>query len=329
MIDNYNRKINYLRISVTDRCNLRCQYCRPKEGISLLGHEDILSYEEILRIVSVATELGITKVRVTGGEPLIRRGIIDFVRELSSISGLKDISLTTNGLLLGEYAAPLYEAGIRRINISIDSLKEKKYAAITGGGDFRVLWQGIEAALKEGFYPIKLNTVVIKGVNDDEILDFAALSLKYPFQMRFIELMPIGQAGIQYEHRFLSNDILWERINRTYSLEPVDRGTETDGPARIFRIPGGMGEIGFISPISHHFCNACNRIRLTSDGHFRPCLLKDREIDLKTMLRQGCSDRELKEVLLGAISAKPQKHEIDPSENQVKKCVKEMVSLGG
>ncbi len=330
MIDSYNRNINYLRISVTDRCNLRCTYCMPKEGLSAIGHEDILRYEEIVRIVEVAARMGIAKVRVTGGEPLVRRGIVEFMARLSAIAGLNDISLTTNGVMLADFAAPLYKAGVKRINISLDSLNKEKYARITRGGELASVLAGIEAVHREGFFPIKLNVVVIKGVNDDELLDFALLSLNNPYQIRFIELMPMGTAGLCHESNYLSNTVIFEGINRVYPLKPVQYEKRiVDGPASMFKIDGAQGEIGFISPISHHFCNSCNRLRLTSDGYLRACLLDDNDISLKDALRQGCSDEDLQLLIGGAISGKPKEHEIVRDESHVRKCVKEMSSLGG
>lgn len=330
MIDSYERNINYLRISITDRCNLRCTYCMPKEGLSLLGHEDILSYEEILRIVKVAVGLGISKVRITGGEPLVRRGVVDFIARLSKINGLNDISLTTNGLLLEPLAEPLFKAGIKRINISLDSLNTVKYAEITRGGDLEKVLRGIEAVHREGFAPIKINVVAIKGVNDDEILDFAILSMNKPFQVRFIELMPMGTASYGHEGSYISNDIIFERINSVYPLESIQKETQSiDGPAHMFKIKGALGEIGFISPISHHFCNTCNRLRLTANGFIRACLLRDNEVSLKDALRNNMDDAALHDLISGVISAKPMQHEIVRDENHLRKCAKEMSSLGG
>lgn len=330
MIDSYERNINYLRISITDRCNLRCTYCMPKEGLSATGHEDILSYEEILRIAAVAARAGIAKIRITGGEPLVRRGVVDFISRLSLIPGLSDISLTTNGILLENFASSLFNAGIKRINISLDSLDAENYAHITRGGDLEAVLRGVEAAYQAGFYPIKINAVVIKGVNDDEILDFAVLTLNKPFQIRFIELMPMGQAGSGYKGKYVSNDVIFERINKFYRLEPVSAiHNNTDGPARMYRIEGGLGEIGFISPISRHFCNVCNRLRLTADGHLRACLLKDKDVSLREALRSGCSDDRLRDLINSVVADKPRQHEMGGDENHIRKCVKEMSSLGG
>jgi cyclic pyranopterin phosphate synthase len=330
MRDSYNRKINYLRVSITDRCNLRCTYCMPKEGVSLLGHNDILKYEEILRIIRVAVNMGICKIRITGGEPLVRRGVVDFVASLASLAGLRDISLTTNGTLLESFAAKLFAAGMKRINISLDSLDQKKYAHITRGGDLSAVLAGIDAVHRTGFAPIKINTVAIKGFNDDEILTFAKLSLHKPYQIRFIELMTMGHTAVNHNDQYLSNTLIKEIIERHYRLTLVNgkRGS-TDGPAEIYRIAGGAGEIGFISPLSHKFCQACNRLRLMADGHLRACLLTDDEVDLKKPLRAGCSDADLTELITAAIVKKPLRHDISCDVGHRKKCMTDMSSIGG
>lgn len=330
MIDKYNREVNYLRISITDRCNLRCVYCMPKEGLSVIGHDDILRYEEILRVVKVAVKVGIVKVRVTGGEPLVRRGIVDFLASLKTMDDLKDISLTTNGILLEAFAERLFNTGIRRINISLDSLNPEKYASITRGGNLEAVLRGIEEGHNVGFSPIKINAVVIKGTNDDEILDFAKLTLDKPYQIRFIELMPIGEAGVDNNDKFVSNNSVMERINRSYTLYPVtENRNATDGPARTYRIKGAKGKIGFISPMSHYFCKSCNRLRLTADGHLRACLLSDEEFDLKGPLRAGCSDSELEDLIKTVIAKKPIGYDISCDGIHIKKCVRDMHSIGG
>ena len=330
MIDQYERDINYLRVSVTDRCNLRCTYCMPKEGLSLIGHDDILRYEEILRIIRVATGEGITKVRITGGEPLVRRGVAEFIASLRTIPALNDISLTTNGILLEAHAEQLFAAGIRRINISLDSLNADKYARITRGGDIHAVLRGIRKVRETGFDPIKINIVAIKGFNDDEVLDFARLTLANPYQIRFIELMPLGTAGAENDGRYLANSVIRERIETLGKLEAVNGGrSKTEGPARIYRLAGGVGEIGFISPVSRHFCHSCNRLRLTADGHLRACLLSDDETDLKGPLRAGCGDEEIGALIRGVIARKPRRHEIACDEDHIKKCMKEMPAIGG
>ncbi|MEW6333556.1 MAG: GTP 3',8-cyclase MoaA [Thermodesulfobacteriota bacterium] len=330
MIDQYNRDINYLRVSVTDRCNLRCAYCMPKEGLSLIGHDDILRYEEIRRIIRIAAGEGITKVRITGGEPLVRRGVTAFIASLRTIPELKDISLTTNGILLEPYAERLYEAGIRRINISLDSLNAKKYAEITRGGDIRSVLRGIRKVRETGFSPIKINIVAIKGFNEDEILDFARLTIEHPYQIRFIELMALGEAGIESNGRYLPNSIIKERIEGLGSLRAVNgRGARNNGPARIYRLEGGAGEIGFISPVSRHFCHTCNRLRLTADGHLRACLLSDDEVDLKGPLRRGGGDQDIRELIQRVIDRKPKAHQDSCDDGHIKKCVREMPAIGG
>jgi len=330
MIDQYERDINYLRVSVTDRCNLRCTYCMPKEGISRIGHDDILRYEEMLRIIRIATGEGITKVRITGGEPLIRRGVAEFIASLRTIPELTDVSLTTNGILLETYAERLFAAGMRRINISLDSLNADKYGKITRGGDIRAVLRGIRMVREIGFDPIKINIVAIRGFNDDEILDFARLTLSNPYQIRFIELMPLGDASIMNNGRYLANSIIMERIGMLGRLEEVNGGAnKSDGPARIYRLAEGEGEIGFISPVSRHFCHACNRLRLTADGHLRACLLSDDETDLKNPLRKGCDNEEIRALIQEAIARKPRQHEISCDQSRIKKCMKEMPAIGG
>jgi cyclic pyranopterin phosphate synthase len=330
MIDNYNREISYLRVSVTDRCNLRCIYCMPKEGLSFLGHQDILSYEEILRTVEVAVNTGIVKVRVTGGEPLVRRGLIDFLKLLKKVEGLRDISLTTNGVLLERFAEDIYDAGITRINISLDSLIAEKYRSITRIGDLNMVKRGIETVHRVGFSPIKINVVAIRGFNDDEIVDFAKLTLDNPYQVRFIEFMPIGSPALNNNLGFLSNDIVREKINSFRPLEPIKNNpSNTDGPARIYKMEGAKGEIGLISAMSHDFCEYCNRLRLTADGKLKACLLSDRELDLKGPLRDGGSDSELENLIREAVLNKPRMSSIQCHEMQRKKCIRNMSSIGG
>ncbi|MBN1380662.1 MAG: GTP 3',8-cyclase MoaA [Deltaproteobacteria bacterium] len=330
MNDKYDRDINYLRVSITDRCNLRCKYCLPKEGISLIGHDDILRYEEILKVIRVTVGLGIRKIRLTGGEPLVRKGLIEFIGEVNAIDGINDISLTTNGILLEAYAEKLFNAGIKRINISLDSLDESKYADITRGGNLQAVLRGIETVNRVGFSPIKINTVVIKGFNENEILDFAGMSLEKPYQIRFIELMPMG--GRNRNNQYLSNDLVMSEIQKVYDLESLNgKRTKTDGPARIYKIKGGRGELGFISPVSHHFCFSCNRLRLTADGQLRACLLSDDEVDLKESLRAGCSEDELARIIKSAIINKPISHNLNTIDEEYhqKKCVREMSTIGG
>lgn len=331
MLDKFKREINYLRISITDRCNLRCVYCMPKEGLSLLGHEDILRYEEMLRIVRIARKLGIVKVRVTGGEPLVRRGVTDFLAALGKL-GLEDISLTTNGILLESLANPIREAGVRRINVSLDSLDPARYARITRGGDLAAVLRGLERAEAAGFSPIKINVVTVRDFNDDEAPSFARLTLEKPYEIRFIELMPIGGKN-DNDDKYVSNDELMKRIGRLGRLHPVESGKEKNfgGPARRFRLEGARGVIGFISPISHNFCHACNRLRLTADGGLRACLMVDGEIDLKTPMRSGCTDEELELLIRRAVMNKPRGQHTDGTGEDCsrRKCAREMSTIGG
>jgi len=330
MLDKYERDINYLRVSITDRCNLRCTYCRPKEGFSLKGHDDILRYEEILRIVFQAVKMGLIKVRVTGGEPLVRRGCVEFLSALQKIEGLQDISLTTNGIFLERYAQDIFNAGVRRINISLDSLNHDKYRQITGGGKLEEVLRGIETAERIGFSPIKINTVVIRGLNDDEMLDFAKLAMDKPFQVRFIEIMPVSDVNVNQPTQFLPTSQLYDAISRRFELAALGKKkNKFDGPARIYRMKGGAGEIGFINPVSDHFCKTCNRLRLTADGKLRSCLLSETEIDLKSALDRSCSDEELSGLIRQAILLKPQKHDLDCTDRHIKKCHRDMSDIGG
>lgn len=330
MIDGHNREINYLRISVTDRCNLRCMYCMPKEGLSLLGHDDILRYEEILRVVRAAVGLGIVKARVTGGEPLVRRGLIQFLGCISAIPEIIDTSITTNGILLGELAQDLRKAGVSRVNVSLDSLKPERYAEITRGGDVHKVMDGIAAAHKAGLHPIKINMVPLKGVNEEEVLDFARLTVNLPYQVRFIELMPFEKSKADFENGFLSNEHVEEKIRKVYELEEINSGRgRAAGPAKMFRIKGAAGEIGFISSISEHFCSSCNRLRLTADGHLRSCLFSEEETDLKTPLRAGCSDEELTRLISQSIARKPEQTKSVKGKPALRKCAKAMSSIGG
>lgn len=330
MLDKYDRDINYLRVSITERCNLRCTYCRPKEGISLKGHDDILRYEEIIRIVSQAVNMGMIKVRLTGGEPLVRRGFVEFARDLKKIPGLQDISLTTNGILLERYAEDIFKAGITRINVSLDSLDKDKYFQITRGGHLDDVFRGIAAAEKAGFAPIKINTVVMNGFNDDEVLEFAQLALNKPFQIRFIELMPISGVNVNQPEDFLPANQLFKRISKHVKLELlVGKKNKSDGPAKIYKVKGGKGEIGFINPVSDHFCSTCNRLRLMADGKLRACLIKDEEIDLKAALNRHCDDDELSGLIRQAILLKPEKHDLDCTDRHLKKCHRDMSDIGG
>ncbi len=326
LLDLYRRKINYLRISVTDRCNLRCCYCMPEEGIPLIPHGQILTYEEILRIVRVFATEGISKVRLTGGEPLVRKGIVDFISRLSQIEEIKDLSLTTNGILLQEYAQELKRSGLKRINISLDSLRKERFCQITRKDDYDRVWQGIIEALRVGFSPVKINMVAIQGVNDDEIESFAQLTLHFPLTVRYIEYMPSGNGEEWKESDILTIPQIQTRLGKIGKLVPVP-SDKWDGPAMRFKFEGAMGEIGLIGAVSSHFCGDCNRLRLTPDGKIRVCLFSDEEIDVRDLLRKGGSDRDLRERLLVALRTKPERHNINT--HQFKKCQRNMSAIGG
>ena len=308
LIDTCNRHLNYLRISITDRCNLQCRYCVPRDLIPKLSHNDILTYEEILRLVRIAIRLGISKVRVTGGEPLVRKGVYAFLQKLVAIKGLKDVSLTTNGILLKDNLEKIQAAGISRINISLDTLNPSKYREITGFDEFDSVWQGIEKANCMGFYPIKLNVVALRGINDEELAEMARLSFRYPFHVRFIEYMPIGRSDFSPDSLLLAPEIK-SRISELGNLVAVQE-TENDGPAQRYQFEGAVGEIGFIPALSQHFCNKCNRLRLTASGQLRPCLLSDHQEDLKTAIRQDVSDRQLADIFIRAVRHKPSDHNL-------------------
>ena len=311
LVDREKRHLKYLRVSITDRCNLRCLYCAPEGRIPKLDHGEILSYEEILRLVKIGIGLGIRKVRITGGEPLARKGVVDLLARLARIEALTDVSLTTNGVLLAAHARPIFEAGIRRINVSLDSLQREKYAQITGYDRLAQVWQGIRRAAQIGFDPIKINVVAMRGINDDEIVDFGRLSLDNPLHIRFIEYMPIGNSRAHFQDQLLTPEIR-KAIASIGDLIPVQNGRD-DGPARRYRFAGARGEIGFISALSHHFCGRCNRLRLTADGKLRACLLSDHYEPLKPTLRSGGSDDQLAEIFRRAVRHKAAQHRLSPN----------------
>ena len=294
MRDQYDREITYLRVSITDLCNLRCRYCMP-EGVCQKRHEDILSFEEITEIVTAAAELGVHKVRVTGGEPLVRKGCVDLVRMLGAVKGIREVDMTTNGILLSSCAKDLKAAGLNRVNISLDSLDPEKYRSITGGGRIQDALAGIRAAFDAGLTPVKLNTVLIGGFNDGEIKEFVEWTRETPLELRFIELMPMG--GAFGKEAYLSGDAVLQRVPE---LEPI---AQEDGVARLYRLPDGMGRVGLISPLSRHFCGTCNRLRLTSEGKLKPCLHSAQEINVR-----GKHGRELVDTLREAILCKPRMH---------------------
>lgn len=303
--DSCGRSINYLRVSVTDRCNLRCIYCMPPSGIPLIARGHILSYEEIRAVVRAAAEVGITKIRLTGGEPLVRARLPELVSMLSQVPGIEELSLTTNGTLLKRHAMELKQAGLTRVNVSLDTLKAGKFRDITRLGGLSTVLDGIEAARTAGLHPVKVNMVVIRGVNDDEVLDFARMTIDQEWHVRFIERMPFNG-----EVDFAPTAEVQNRIGSLGKLEPRMPPTG-NGPAAYYRLPGARGTIGFITPLSEpSFCSRCNRLRLSADGKLRPCLLSDDEIDLRTPLRSNAPLSELKRLVLEAVASKPERHHL-------------------
>ncbi len=327
LLDPYNRHLNYLRISLTDRCNLRCVYCMPEQGVPKLLHQDILTYEELLRLSRLSVGLGIEKIRLTGGEPLVRKGVTDFVRSLKMLPGVRDISLTTNGVLLSDQVRALWQGGVKRINISLDTLNRGKYEAITRFDYFDRVWAGIQEAELIGFSPIKINVVVMQGVNDDEILSFGRLSLEKPYHIRFIEFMPIGAQSNWKSERFLSSEDTLKKLEALGPLSPVN-GQGFHGPAKRLAYSGAKGEIGLISPMSEHFCPRCNRLRLTAEGLLRVCIFSDRETDLRTPMRQGASDDVLMSIIQEAVTQKPKAHSLQ-SNPTPRRCQRPMSQIGG
>jgi len=320
VLDGEGREINYLRISVTDLCNLRCRYCIPEEGIIKKCHSDILSMEEIEEIVKVSTKLGVNKVRLTGGEPLVRRGIVGLVQKISEIPGINEVALTTNGTLLGQYAKDLKKAGLKRVNISLDTLQEDRYEYITNGGKLKNVLEGIRAAKEVGLTPLKLNVVLVKGFNDDEIDDFINLTIENEYDIRFIELMPIGDNGDWSKEHCISNNIVLEKYPNLIPIINKDKSA----PAQHYKLPGAKGRVGLINPISSHFCSSCNRIRLTADGKIKPCLHSNDEVDIKTDLREK---RDILPIIVNAVKIKPKEHHMN--EKNYNPINREMVQIGG
>ncbi len=300
MIDKHSRKISYLRVSVTDLCNLRCVYCMPPGGSELSRKEEILSLEEILKLIKHGVSLGVNKIRITGGEPLVRKGIISLVNQIAEIKGIDDIAMTTNGVFLKEFATELKSSGLSRLNISLDTMREDRFAEITRGGNIADVFDGVEAVLKAGFKGTKMNAVVMRGDNDDEIHDFVRYIMERDIELRFIELMASGWKDMVDEDRFMPTSEIMERVRGVGELVP-DKQRIGGGPATIYRIKGALGSIGFISAVSKPFCKTCNRLRLTSDGKLRSCLLTGGEVDIKNILRSfNLDEKEMQDRLTEA-----------------------------
>jgi GTP 3',8-cyclase len=312
MHDSYGRRINYLRISLTDACNLRCVYCMPEQMTFRPRHE-LMTDEEILYLVKVGASLGVDKIRLTGGEPTIRPNLTELVRGIAAIPGIRDIAMTTNAVLLDKLAAPLAEAGLKRVNVSIDTLDPEKFQRITRWGDIDDVWRGIRAAEAAGLAPLKLNCVVVREFNDDDIIDLARLTLENDWEVRFIEMMPFGEVSDFQQSNVVSFKEMRERVEHVFGpLE--DAGYDFVDPSRPFRIPGAMGTLGFISSVTEPFCQGCGRVRLTADGKLRLCLLRDDEVDLLTPLRQGANFEEMRVLMRDGAFHKPWGHSLSQGE---------------
>ena len=329
--DAHERRISYLRVSVTDRCNLRCIYCMPEEGIDLVPMEDVLSYEEIRDVVRVAASMGLRRVRLTGGEPLARKGLVDLVGMISALPGIEEVALSTNGIVLARHAESLARAGLSRVNVSLDTLQPERFRSITRGGRLEDVLEGIDAARAAGLTPIKLNVVVMRGVNDDEAVDFARSTIDEDWQVRFIELMPftaLENTGQQPapSAAFVSNETVRRRIEE--ALRPLQpESGDGNGPARYYRLPGAKGRIGFISPLTEEgFCGRCNRMRLTATGKLRPCLLTDHEIDLMPSLRGGGGEDGIRRGIVAALASKPDAHHLGDGNRPRRR---RMIQIGG
>ncbi|WP_339062027.1 GTP 3',8-cyclase MoaA [Tepidibacillus marianensis] len=330
LIDRFGRKHDYLRISVTDRCNLRCVYCMPPEGVEFMPHSELLTYEEIEKVVKTAAKFGVRKLRITGGEPLVRKDLEVLIAKLSRIEGIEDIALTTNGIFLAQKAQALKDAGLTRVNISLDSLRADRFKEITRGGQLEKVLDGIDASFRVGFTPIKINTVLMKGFNDDEIGDFLRMTIDQPVQVRFIEYMPIGHADDNWKNGYMSLDFVREKA-KELGFELEESGAVFgNGPSENFQIKGAKGSIGFIHPISDHFCSNCNRLRLTSDGSIKPCLYWEDELNVKPYLD---GEEGLIQVFNRALEIKPENHEMAKVMNNEKlsntPTMRRMSQIGG
>jgi cyclic pyranopterin phosphate synthase len=310
--DSYGRRVNYLRISLTDACNLRCVYCMP-EQMTFRPRQELMSDEELLYLVQVGASLGVTKVRLTGGEPTIRPNLIEIVRGIATTPGIQDLAMTTNAILLDKLAQPLAEAGLKRVNISIDTLDPQKFHKITRWGNLDDVWRGIRATEAAGMTPLKLNCVVVRHFNDDDITDLARLTLENDWEVRFIEMMPFGEVSDFQQSNVVSFREMRERVEAVFG--PLEEaGYDYVDPSRPFRIAGAMGTLGFISSVTEPFCQGCGRVRLTADGKLRLCLLRDDEVDLLTPLRDGASFEELRSLMRDGAYHKPWGHSLAQGE---------------
>lgn len=326
MRDSYGRVIDYIRISVTDRCNFRCRYCMPPEGVSLLEAQEILSYEELLRVLAILGQHGISKIRLTGGEPLVRKGILDFIRNIRALGTIKDLAMTTNGSLLGDMAYDLKAAGLDRVNVSLDTLDPEGFARITGRDKLADTLRGIQSAIDAGLNPVKLNVVLTEALSEADVCYFVEQVYKHPITVRFIEYMPIGNCGVRPGPDITAIKSMISRAG--YGNLETAVAAIGNGPAKYYRIPRARGMFGFIAAISEHFCHSCNRIRLTADGKIKPCLLANHEIDIRTALRSGESDRAIYELFLKALQGKPVHHRLDDTSDG-EDLTRRMSQVGG
>ena len=323
--DSYNRRIDYLRISITDKCNLKCVYCMPSKGLKYFKEAEILTDEEIVRFIRIAHKHGLRKVRITGGEPLMRKNIISLVSSIKE-TGIQDLSLTTNGITLSKIAGDLKAAGLDRVNISLDTLEAGRYKTITKGGDINLVRESIKEAERAGLTPVKINVVPIRGINEDEILAFALLTFEENYHIRFIEFMPATRNGIWRKKRCVNSEEVLKKISTLGKLESFEfRGR---GPSRNYRLKGAAGIIGVISPLSDHFCGFCNRLRLTADGKIRPCLFSREEIDIKTPMRNNATDEDIDKLFQHSIKVKPQRHLLNEDTGSTR-IIKTMSKIGG
>ncbi len=328
LVDPFGREIRYLRVSVTDRCNYRCFYCMPMKGVAWEAREEFLTFEELTRVIRLFTELGVDKVRLTGGEPLVRRGILDFVRQLSQLPGLNDLSMSTNAHLLADQAEALHQAGVRRVNISLDSLDPDVFREITRNGELDAVLKGIDAALAAGMHPVKLNMVVMKGLNDGEIEAMFDYAVARGADLRYIETMPVGEAGIDGTGHFMPAVEILERLKRHAGAELVPvKGGKGAGPARYYQVGEGPARVGVISALSRHFCDDCNRVRLTAKGDLVLCLGQEDRVSLRDGLRAGLDDEAMKDQIRAAIARKPRSHDFNEDRSRV--ALRHMSSLGG
>ncbi|WCN37096.1 GTP 3',8-cyclase MoaA [Aneurinibacillus uraniidurans] len=330
LIDRFDRVHDYLRISVTDRCNLRCVYCMPAEGMQFEPHEKIMSYEEIAAVVEAVAKMGVRKLRITGGEPLVRKEIEKLIGMLSVIPGIEDIALTTNAIFLAQKAEALKQAGLTRVNISLDSLRADRFAMITRGGELARVLAGIDEALRVGLNPVKLNVVLMQGQNDDEIMDFLRLSIDKPLQIRFIEYMPIGHNDDGWRTSYLSLQTVFDRVTEMGLTYESVENVYGNGPAENYRIPGAAGTFGLIHPVSDHFCGNCNRLRMTADGHIKSCLYWDDEWNVRPLVGD---EKAIQDLFVRSINTKPENHEMALALNQEtqshKPTARRMSQIGG